>query len=72
MRESLAVRNVSAGRAHQGRQTGPDRPAGAVTALARALDLPEDQLQTTSVRTGDGIADLGASILAAVAKGPDA
>lgn len=43
-----------------------------VTALARALDLPEDQLQTTSIRTGEGIADLGASILAAVAKGPDA
>jgi len=43
-----------------------------VTALARSLDLPEDQLQTTSIRTGDGIADLGASILAAVAKGPDA
>jgi GTP-binding protein len=43
-----------------------------VTALARALGLPEDQLQPTSIRTGDGIADLGASILAVVAKGPDA
>jgi GTP-binding protein len=42
-----------------------------VAALARALDMPEDQLQSTSIRTGDGIADLGASILAAVAKGPD-
>jgi len=43
-----------------------------VAALARTLDLPEDQLQSTSIRTGDGIADLAASILAAVAKGPDA
>ena len=43
-----------------------------VKRLGLALDLPEDQLQPTSVRTGDGIADLGASILAAAAKGFDA
>ena len=43
-----------------------------VKKLGRALDLPEDQLQPTSIRTGDGIADLGTSILAAVTKGPDA
>ena len=43
-----------------------------VSALAHALDLPADQFQTTSIRTGDGVADLGASILALVSKGPDA
>jgi GTP-binding protein len=40
-----------------------------VQAIARALELPDDQVQVTSSRTGDGITDLGASILALV--GPD-
>jgi GTP-binding protein len=35
-------------------------------AIGRALELPEDQVQLTSARTGLGIADLGASILALV------
>lgn len=39
------------------------------TALAAALDLPEDQLQPTSAVTGEGIADLAGSILAAAAQG---
>lgn len=34
--------------------------------LAAALELQEDQIQLTSSKSGDGIADLGASILAAV------
>jgi len=38
-----------------------------VRAIGRALELPEDQVQLTSARTGLGIADLGASILALVA-----
>ncbi len=38
-------------------------------ALAGALDLPEEQLQPTSAVTGEGIADLGESILAAAAQG---
>ena len=37
--------------------------------LAGALDLPEDQLQPTSAVTGEGIADLAGSILAAAAQG---
>ena len=37
-----------------------------VQAIARALELPDDQVQVTSSRTGDGITDLGASILALV------
>ena len=35
-------------------------------AIARALELPDDQVQLTSSRTGDGITDLSASILALV------
>ena len=35
-------------------------------AIARALELPDDQVQLTSSRTGDGITDLRASILALV------
>jgi GTP-binding protein len=35
-------------------------------AVADALGLPDDQVQLTSSRTGEGIADLGASILALV------
>jgi GTP-binding protein len=38
-------------------------------AIARALELPDDQIQVTSSRTGDGMADLGASILALVGPG---
>lgn len=38
-------------------------------ALAGALDLPDDQLQPTSAVTGEGLADLGESILAAAAQG---
>jgi GTP-binding protein len=33
-------------------------------AIARAVELPDDQVLLTSARTGDGVADLGASILA--------
>lgn len=38
-------------------------------AIAQALALPEDQVQITSARSGEGIADLGASILALVTLG---
>jgi len=38
-------------------------------ALARELGLPIDQLQPTSAATGDGIADLGESVLAAAERG---
>jgi GTP-binding protein len=38
-------------------------------AIARALELPDDQVQVTSSRTGDGMTDLGASILALVGPG---
>lgn len=37
--------------------------------IAQALALPEDQVQLTSARSGEGIADLGASILALVSLG---
>lgn len=40
-------------------------------AIARALGLPDDQIQLTSSRTGEGMADLGASILALVRAGPE-
>jgi GTP-binding protein len=39
-------------------------------ALADALGLPIDQLQPTSAVTGQGIADLGESVLAAADQGP--
>ena len=35
-------------------------------AIGRALELPDDQVQLTSARTGLGIADLGASIVGLV------
>ena len=38
-------------------------------AIARALALPDDQIQVTSSRSGEGIDDLGASILALVGRG---
>jgi GTP-binding protein len=38
-------------------------------AIARALALPDDQIQLTSSRTGEGMSDLGASILALVGAG---
>jgi GTP-binding protein len=38
-------------------------------AIGQALALPEDQVQLTSARSGEGIADLGASILALVTLG---
>lgn len=38
-------------------------------AIAQALALPEDQVQLTSARSGEGIADLSASILALVTLG---
>ncbi len=38
-------------------------------AIAQALALPEDQVQITSARSGEGIADLSASILALVTLG---
>jgi len=37
-----------------------------VRAIGKALELPEDQVQLTSARTGLGIGDLGESILALV------
>ena len=37
-------------------------------AIAQALTLPEDQVQLTSSRSGEGIADLGASIVALVGR----
>jgi GTP-binding protein len=37
-------------------------------AIGRALELPEDQVQLTSARTGLGIGDLGVSIMALVAQ----
>jgi GTP-binding protein len=43
-----------------------------VRAIARELDLPVDQVQPTSSSAGTGIADLGASILAAVGGGESA
>jgi len=42
---------------------------GRAQAIARALGLPDDQVQVTSSRTGDGITDLGASVLALVGSG---
>jgi GTP-binding protein len=42
---------------------------GRAQAIARALELPDDQVQVTSSRTGDGMTDLGASILALVGPG---
>jgi GTP-binding protein len=39
-----------------------------VRAIGRALGLPDDQVQLTSSRTGDGVADLGESILALVGR----
>ncbi|HEY6947397.1 MAG TPA: hypothetical protein VI297_01165, partial [Gemmatimonadales bacterium] len=41
-------------------------------AIARALALPDDQVQLTSSRSGEGLEDLGASILALVARGAGA
>lgn len=38
-------------------------------ATAQALALPEDQVQLTSARSGEGVDDLGASILALVGRG---
>ena len=40
-------------------------------AIARALALPDDQIQLTSSRTGEGMADLSASILALVGAGTE-
>lgn len=39
-------------------------------AIAQALGLPDDQVQLTSSRSGAGVADLGASILALVGRRP--
>ncbi len=41
-------------------------------AIARALALPDDQVQLTSSRSGEGMEDLGASILAFVARRAEA
>ena len=41
-------------------------------AIARALALPDDQVQLTSSRSGEGMEDLGASILALVARRAEA
>lgn len=48
-----------------GRQAARDQ----VRALAASLDLQEDEVQPTSATTGDGLADLGESILAVIAQG---
>ncbi len=40
-------------------------------AIARALALPDDQVQLTSSRSGEGVDDLGASILALVGAGTE-
>jgi GTP-binding protein len=47
----------------KGDKLGRSAQRGQVRAIARALTLPEDQVQLTSSRSGEGIADLGASIL---------
>ncbi len=39
-------------------------------ALARTLEMAADELQPTSIVTGEGIADLGESILAVAEQGP--
>lgn len=49
-----------------GREAARARIAG----LARELDLPAELVQPTSTVTGEGVADLGDSILAAVAATP--
>lgn len=49
-----------------GREAVRERTA----ALAGELDLPEEELQPTSVVTGQGIAELGESILAVADQGP--
>lgn len=41
-------------------------------AIARALALPDDQVQLTSSRSSEGVDDLGASILALVGAGTEA
>lgn len=48
-----------------GRQAARSR----VRALAETLDLQENEVQPTSATSGDGIADLGESILAVIAQG---
>lgn len=50
---------------------GRTERAARARALASAIELPEDQTQLVSSRTGLGIADLGASILAAAEPGGD-
>jgi GTP-binding protein len=45
---------------------GRSAQRGRARAMARALALPDDQVQLTSSRTGDGVEDLAASILALV------
>jgi GTP-binding protein len=50
----------------KGDKLPPMRRAEALTARAGELGLPEEELLVSSARTGDGMADLGASILAAV------
>lgn len=51
-----------------GRAAGRERTA----ALARVLESSEDELQPTSIVTGQGVADLGASILAVAHQGTSA
>ena len=53
----------------KGDKLGRSAQRGQVRAIARALTLPEDQVQLTSSRSGEGIADLGASILDLVGRG---
>ncbi len=47
---------------------GRDAQQAQQRTIAQALELAEDQIQPTSSRTGLGIADLGASILAAAGR----
>lgn len=49
---------------------GREAARARIADLARALDLPTEQLQPTSTVSGAGVADLGDSILAAVAAPP--
>jgi len=50
----------------KGDKLGRSAQRGRAHAIARALALPDDQVQLTSSRTGEGMEDLAASILALV------
>jgi GTP-binding protein len=50
----------------KGDKLGRSAQRARTRAIARALTLPDDQVQLTSSRTGEGVEDLAASILALV------